>query len=316
MAGSHGDFYDDIMKALGEPEFQEGVMRAGRNAQEKVLKILERYPEILEKARRVKEVKMKAAEKLEELVEEAMRNIEANNGKAYFAETAEDARRIVGKIVGSGKTVVMSKSMAAEEVGLREYLESLGNEVWETDLGQFLVQLEEGKPMHTVAPAIHMTREKAAKLVREKLGIEVDPSNIESIVLAVRRFLRDKFIKADVGITGANALAADTGSIVLVENEGNIRMVSSLPQVHIALVPVDKIVPTITDAIDVALVQAAFAGLYPPTYISVITGPSSTGDIELVRVYGAHGPRELHVVFIDNGRMKAGRGPFPFYRNS
>ena len=316
MAGSQGDFYEEILSALGEPEFQEGVMRAGRNAQEKVLKILERYPEVLEKARRIKEVKMKAVGRLEELVEEAMRSVEANRGKAYFAETAEDAREIVGRIVGSGKTVVMSKSMAAEEVGLREYLESLGNEVWETDLGQFLVQLEEGKPMHTVAPAIHMTREKAARLVREKLGVEVDPGNIENIVLAVRRFLREKFVRADVGVTGANALAADTGSIVLVENEGNIRLVSSLPPIHVALVPVDKVVPTITDALDVALVQAAFAGLYPPTYISVITGPSSTGDIELVRVYGAHGPKELHVVFIDNGRMRARKGPFPFSRSS
>ena len=308
--GVSRDFIEDIMKALSDPDFQEGVMRAGLNAQEKVLKILSRYPEIAEKAKRIKKVKEDALRHIDELISRAMESLRANNAKPYYAETAEDAREIIGKIVGSGRVVVMSKSMAAEEVGLREHLESLGNEVWETDLGQLLVQLEGGKPMHTVAPAIHMTREKAAKLVEEKLGVKVDPNRIEEIVAAVRRFLREKFVKADIGITGANALAADTGSLVLVENEGNIRLVSSLPRVHIAIVPIDKIVPTISDALDVALVQAAFAGLYPPTYISVITGPSSTGDIELVRVYGAHGPQALHVVLLDNGRKRALGNPF------
>ncbi len=304
------DFIEDIMKALGDPDFQEGVMRAGLNAQEKVLKILNRYPEIAEKAKRIRKVKEEALRRIDELIDEAVKSLKSANAKPYYAETAGDAREIIGRIVGSGKVVVMSKSMAAEEIKLREHLESLGNEVWETDLGQLLVQLEEGKPMHTVAPAIHMTRERAAKLVEEKLGVKVDPDKINEIVAAVRRFLREKFVKADVGITGANALAADTGSLVLVENEGNIRLVSSLPRIHIAVVPIDKIVPTISDALDVALVQAAFAGLYPPTYISVITGPSSTGDIELVRVYGAHGPQELHVVLLDNGRKRALGNPF------
>ncbi len=304
------DFIEDIMKALGDPDFQEGVMRAGLNAQEKVLKILNRYPEIAEKAKRIRKVKEEALRRIDELIDEAVKSLKSVNAKPYYAETAGDAREIIGRIVGSGKVVVMSKSMAAEEIKLREHLESLGNEVWETDLGQLLVQLEEGKPMHTVAPAIHMTRERAAKLVEEKLGVKVDPDKINEIVAAVRRFLREKFVKADVGITGANALAADTGSLVLVENEGNIRLVSSLPRIHIAVVPIDKIVPTISDALDVALVQAAFAGLYPPTYISVITGPSSTGDIELVRVYGAHGPQELHVVLLDNGRKRALGNPF------
>lgn len=304
------DFIEDIMKALGDPDFQEGVMRAGLNAQEKVIKILNRYPEIAEKAKRIRKVKEEALRRIDELIDEAVKSLKSANAKPYYAETAGDAREIIGRIVGSGKVVVMSKSMAAEEIKLREHLESLGNEVWETDLGQLLVQLEEGKPMHTVAPAIHMTRERAAKLVEEKLGVKVDPDKINEIVAAVRRFLREKFVKADVGITGANALAADTGSLVLVENEGNIRLVSSLPRIHIAVVPIDKIVPTISDALDVALVQAAFAGLYPPTYISVITGPSSTGDIELVRVYGAHGPQELHVVLLDNGRKRALGNPF------
>ncbi len=304
------DIVRDIARALGDPEFQEGLMRAASNAQAKVLKVLDEHPEILERARRVREVKERSVARLEELVKEAVEALRRVGAKPYLASTGEEARKIVGSIVGSGRLVVMSKSMAAEEVGLREYLESLGNEVWETDLGQLLVQLEGGRPMHSVAPAVHMTRERAARLISERLGVDVEEGNIEGLVEAARSFLREKFLRADVGVTGANALAADTGSLVLVENEGNIRLVSGLPRVHVALVPIDKVVPTIWDALDVALVQAAFAGLYPPTYISVISGPSSTGDIELVRVHGAHGPRELHVVLLDNGRLEARSNPF------
>jgi L-lactate dehydrogenase complex protein LldG len=138
---------------------------------------------------------------------------------------------------------------------------------------------------------------------------------VEEAVKAVREFLRGKIVKADVGVSGANALAADTGAIVLVENESNIRLVTSTPPIHIALVPIDKIVPTLLDAVKVAMVQAAYAGLYPPTYINIIAGPSSTADIERVRVYGAQGPRELHVVLLDNGRMKASKG-YPLKRTT
>ncbi len=310
MAMGFDDVIREVLEALGDEEFQEALRRASWNNYRKVNEVLRRHPELVERARRVARVKRESVSRLRELVEQAMRAIEASGGRAYLAGTPEEAREIVGSIVGSGKVVVMSKSMAAEEVGLREYLESLGNEVWETDLGQLLVQLEGGRPMHTIAPAVHMTRERAARLVRERLGVEVSGESIEEIVAAARAFLREKFFRAHVGITGANAVAADTGGLVLVENEGNIRLVSAAPPVHVAIVPVDKVVPTLDDAFSVALVQAAFAGLYPPTYISVVHGPSSTGDIEQVRVRGAHGPRELHVVFLDNGRFAAAGHPF------
>ncbi|MFN4046437.1 MAG: LUD domain-containing protein, partial [Acidilobaceae archaeon] len=248
-------------------------------------------------------------EALRELIEKTMESLERAAAKPYYAETADEARTIIGKIVGSGKRIVMAKSMAASEIGLRSYLESLGNEVWETDLGEFLIQLEGSKPMHTIAPAVHMTREKASALVAEKVKAQVSRGSVEETVSAVRRFLRDKITTADVGISGANALAADTGAIVLVENESNIRLVTSAPPIHVAVVPVDKIVPTLIDAFKVAVVQAAYAGLYPPTYINIIAGPSSTADIEQVRVYGAQGPREVHVILLDNGRVKASRDP-------
>jgi L-lactate dehydrogenase complex protein LldG len=301
--------YQEIWEALLDEEFQEALRRASTISQVRVEELLAERRELVELCREVAGIKRRSIDTLEELVERAYRSLEAVRAKPYLAGDAEEARRIIGGLVGSGKLVVMAKSMAAAEVGLRGYLESLGNEVWETDLGELLVQLEGSKPMHTITPAVHMTRYKAIKLISEKLGVKLKGDSVEEAVKAVREFLRGKIVRADVGISGANALAADTGAIVLVENESNIRLVTSTPPIHIALVPVDKIVPTLLDAVKVAMVQAAYTGLYPPTYISIIAGPSSTADIERVRVYGAQGPRELHVVLLDNGRLKALKDP-------
>ena len=301
--------YQEIWEALLDEEFQEALRRASTISQVRVEELLAERGELVELCREVAGIKRRSIDILEELVERAYRSLEAVRAKPYLAGDAEEARRIIGGLVGSGKLVVMAKSMAAAEVGLRGYLESLGNEVWETDLGELLVQLEGSKPMHTTTPAVHMTRYKAIKLISEKLGVKLEGDSVEEAVKAVREFLRGKIARADVGISGANALAADTGAVVLVENESNIRLVTSTPPIHIALVPVDKIVPTLLDAVKVAMVQAAYTGLYPPTYISIIAGPSSTADIERVRVYGAQGPRELHVVLLDNGRLKALKDP-------
>lgn len=299
-----------IEEALGDPGFQEAVWRASLNAEEGVSRVLSRYPHLVELAREVKRAKEEVIANLDKYIEEAIESFKRTGWKVVLAGTAEEAREAVARIVGKGKLVVLSKSMVAEEVGLREHLEEMGNEVWETDLGQLLIQLEKGKPMHTVAPAIHLTVEKAARLVEEKLGLSLprDPRP-EDIVAAVRGFLRRKFQEAHVGISGANALAADTGSVVLVENEGNIRLVTGLPPVHVVVAGVEKILPSLELAVKTAIVQAAYAGLYPPTYLNVISGPSSTADIEHKRVYGAHGPRETHLVLVDNGRRSAARDP-------
>ncbi len=294
-----------VLNKLRDRDLRQALETYVPESEERVKRILSLMPDLRELAREVKAIKEASVSRMDELVEQAMTSLKAVGATPHLASDASEAREIVGRLVGTGKLVVMSKSMTAEEVGLREYLQSAGNEVWETDLGQLLVQLEGGKPMHQVAPAIHMTVKRVAELLRS-LGLEVrDDDTPQSMVAKVREFLRSKFVKADVGISGGNAVAAREGAIVLVENEGNIRMVTNLPRVHIALAGVEKIVPTLLDAFKVVLVQAAFAGLFPPTYVSVISGPSSTGDIGHRRVYGAHGPTELHVVLIDNGRRKA-----------
>ncbi len=304
------DVLASILKALSDREFQESVERSATGAEERVPRILGENPWLEELAREVEKAKRAVVERLDYYIDVFMESLRRINARPYLAETVEEARETVGRIVGRGKLVVFSKSMVAEEIGLREYLEERGNEVWETDLGQLLVQLEKGKPMHTTAPAIHLSRERAAELVRKKLRVKLpkNPSP-EEIVAAVRGFLREKFVKADVGVSGANALAADTGAVFLVENEGNIRLVTGLPPVHVVVAGVEKIVPSLLDAYKTVVVQAAYAGLYPPTYVNVIAGPSSTADIEHKRVYGAHGPLELHVVLVDNGRRRAAEHP-------
>lgn len=286
--------------------WEEAVGRAVSHIVPRTYAVLEKYPYIRELARRVREAREEVIKNLDHYIEQFKRSVEAVGGKFYLASTAAEAVETAVKIVGEGKLVVMSKNNVATETGLRKRLEEAGNEVWETDLGEFLVQLAGDEPSHILAPAVHMTRERAAEVMRARLGMAVEPDPV-AVAARAREFLREKFVKADVGITGANALAADAGAVVLVENEGNIRMTTVMPPVHIVYDGVEKIVPTLIDAVLAASVQAAYAGLYPPTYINITAGPSSTADVEMYRVSPAQGPREYHVVLVDNGRRAAAR---------
>ena len=285
------------------------VNRAINNNVPRVYKVLREYPYIIELAKELRETKLKVLNNIDYYIDQTLKSVEKIGGKGYFVSTPEEAREIVGKIVGEGKTVVMGKSMVAYEAGIREYLIRKGNEVWETDLGEFLIQIGNQPPSHIIAPAIHLTKEETEKLLKDKIGGVNENSTHEDLVKRVREFLREKFIKADIGITGANSVAADTGTVALVENEGNIRFSTVAPQVHIAITGVDKIVPTLHDAMIEVMVQAAYAGIYPPTYINLTSGPSSTADIEMKRVNPAHGPKEFHLILLDNGRLKANKDP-------
>lgn len=308
--GALEDVVSRALEAVEDPELRRLFNKVLPSVSEKVYAILKRYPYIERLAEEVSRIKRYSIENLESLVKQAMESVERIGGKSYYARTPEEARKIIGEIVGSGKVVIKGKSMITEEIGLNEYLESLGNEVWETDLGMLILQAGGERPSHPVIPALHLSKEKVTRYLRKGAGVDVSEGlSINDIVKRVRIFMREKFTKADVGITGANAFAADTGATVTVENESNNRLTSALPEKHIVVTSIDKIVPTLEDAIKVAMVQAAFAGLYPPTYINIIAGPSSTADIEYERVYGAHGPREYHVVFIDNHRLEYSKDP-------
>lgn len=305
---SFRQYKKSIYKAARDQFIRTALRRAIKSFREARDEALEAFPEVAEKKKLLRERKEYAIAHLDELVGRTIDSIEKTKGKAYFAATPEDALLILGKIVGSDKLIVKAKSITSEELGLNAYLEETGNEVYETDLGEFIVQAMGGRPMHILAPAVNVPREKVAEVLSEIAGRDLPPDPVQ-LAGFVREFLRDKFFKADIGISGANALIAETGSIFLLENEGNIRLATGAPPVHIAIVGIEKILPTMADGTLLVDVISRYAGYLAMTYVSIISGPSKTGDIEKVVVYGAHGPKELHVILLDGGRSEAAKDP-------
>ncbi|MFC1873909.1 LUD domain-containing protein [Chloroflexota bacterium] len=302
------EYKKKLMSAVHNPRMRLALSRGTDSYRENVKEALGKFPHSIPLAQEVRETKTKAIPKMEELVRQASEVIESNHGKAYLARTADDALEIIAGLVGKGKVVVKSKSFTTEEIHLREHLEELGNEVYETDMGEFIIQKLGSRPMHTT-PALHVPREDVAELISKVTGKKLPPDDIGMMVAAVRELLRDKFVQADVGISGANVVAADTGTLFIIENEGNARLCTGFPPVHIALVGMEKLVPTFGDACKVAEVTWRYANYTVPSYVNLISGPSKTGDIEKVTTYGAHGPREMHVIFLDAGRTRLAEDP-------
>jgi len=287
-------------------EWSEALDRTIVSVVPKFDEILKEYPYIKDYADKLTQIKLGVLDHLDEYVKMTVESVEKSGGVPHLVKDKNESQKVVRDICGKEGMVLFAKSNVALELEIRESLARDGHEVWETDLGEFLVQLAHEHPSHIVVPAIHMTKERIGKLLHDGLDARVSSdSTYEELVASVRKFLFQKYINAKVGITGANAVAAATGSVVLVENEGNIRMDTVIPSTHIAITGVDKIVPTLEDAFLEAQVQSAYAGLYPPTYINVTSGPSSTADIESKHVTPATGPKEFHLVLVDNGRRKA-----------
>jgi len=302
------DYKKEIMDAAHDERIRIALSRAIKSYRENANNALKKFPHTIKMAEEVRVIKEKAIGEMERLVQQACEAITENRGQAYIAKTAEDALNIIGNLVGRDKLVVKGKSMTGEEIGLREHLEEQGNEVYETDLGEFIVQKLNSRPMHILAPAVHVPKEAVAQLFSKITGQELTP-DIETLVATARKLLREKYFQADIGMSGANVVAADTGTLILIENEGNIRLATGAPPVHIALVGMEKLVPTLGDAYKVAEVTWRYANYTVPSYVSLVSGPSKTGDIEKVTTYGAHGPREFHVVFLDAGRTELAKHP-------
>jgi L-lactate dehydrogenase complex protein LldF len=222
--------------------------------------------------------------------------VEEQGGVVHFAADAEEARSIVAGILDetSSKLVVKSKSMVSEEIELNEHLESRGVEVVETDLGEYIIQLAGDTPSHIIAPVLHMTRQDVGALFEDKLGVEYtdDPTELNQIA---RERLREEFLRADAGISGVNIAIAESGSLVLVTNEGNGRLTTTAPRVHIALMGMERIVSRWEDAAVILEVLAKSAtGQRLSVYTSIITGPRRDDDDD--------GPEQVHIVIVDNGR--------------
>jgi L-lactate dehydrogenase complex protein LldF len=246
---------------------------------------------------RARAARMGALSRLPDLLEELEKNATAAGVRVHWAVDAAEARAIMADIAkkAGARVIVKGKSMVTEEIALNPALEATGAEVWETDLGEFIVQLAGEPPSHIIAPCIHKSRQDVAELFAEKLNLH--GQSIPELTLLARKALREKFLSADMGITGVNMAVAATGSVILVENEGNIRMSTTCPPVHVALMSLEKVLATLEDAADVLRVLPRSAtGQRMSSYVSVLTGPQKAGESD--------GAREMHLVILDNGRAE------------
>jgi L-lactate dehydrogenase complex protein LldF len=245
-----------------------------------------------------REIKKETIEHLDMYLEMLEENVTKAGGKVHWAKDGDEACKIIVDIAerSGAKSVVKSKSMATEEVGLNHAFERVGIKVVETDLGEYIIQLAKERPSHIIAPAIHKTREDISRLFSEKLNVPYY-SEPEHLTKVAREMLRGEFLGADMGVSGVNFAVAETGTIVIVENEGNARLSTTVPRVHVALMGIEKVVPHFKDlAVFLSVLVRSATGRRMSTYVSFITGPRRKDDID--------GPEEFHLVIMDNGRSK------------
>jgi L-lactate dehydrogenase complex protein LldF len=269
---------------------------AGRNA---VLDALPEAPELRERAYRIKQETMA---NLDRYLEQMADAVEERGGKVFFAREGEDVVRYVADLARRryAKVITKSKSMATEEIELNRRLEEdyadLGLEIVETDLGEWIAQLADDHPSHIVGPILHMNRGQVADVLSGVAGERLPP-NVEDLARFARKRLREKFLTADIGMTGANFGVAETGTVVTVTNEGNARLVTSVPPVHVVVMGIEKLIPRFTDlSVFVQLLARSSTGQKITVYTNFITGPRGEGELD--------GAEEMHLIFLDNGRSE------------
>jgi L-lactate dehydrogenase complex protein LldF len=261
-------------------------------------------PGVEELRQRAHEIRMNVIDDLDGHVARFTEALEARGGHVFFARTAAEASAYVAEVCRrrGAKLAAKSKSMVSEEIGLNAALEAVGTKPVETDLGEYILQLAGEHPVHIVAPAIEKTAGQVAELLSAVGGKRVPPE-LEALTNAARTQLRETFLQAEIGITGANFGVSATGSVCLVTNEGNARLVSSLPPVHVAVMGMERLVPTTADlAVLLKLLARSGTGQKITVYTTLLTGPRRPGETD--------GPEEQHVVILDNGRTKLLRGRY------
>lgn len=248
--------------------------------------------------KKVKNIKWKAIENLDKYLVEFESNFSANGGKVLWANDTEQAQQEILRILKKhdARLVVKAKSMATEEIHLNDFLKAHGIESIETDLGEFIQQLDGEPPYHIVTPAMHKSKEDVARLFAEKLGTDINLS-AQDLTLVARRLLREKYLQADVGISGANFILPDIGGVALTENEGNGRLSTSFPKVHIVIAGIEKMLCSVNDLATFWPLLATFGtGQKMTVYNSVFTGPRKEVEND--------GPEEMYVILLDNGRTR------------
>ena len=294
------EFDHKIHDTLADANLQLAIYTATGRLKEKRIEAVadDILPDYQELRTHANAIKKHAIENLDHYLEEFERNVEAHGGQVVYCK---DGTEVADFVLGLAKQrnarlIVKSKSMTTEEVDLNERLEHHGLESVETDLGEYILQLAHEKPYHIVAPALHKTRYDVAEIFSKRLNVPNEVV-IEKQTAIARAVLREKFLQADIGISGANFLVADSGAVVIVENEGNARLTTSAPKVHIAVAGIEKVIPRAQDvATFLKLLARSATGQLLSVYTSFLSGPRRPGEVD--------GPEEFYVVLVDNGRTK------------
>ncbi|HUJ97479.1 MAG TPA: LutB/LldF family L-lactate oxidation iron-sulfur protein [Stellaceae bacterium] len=293
-------FKENAREALGNANLQKALTLMRSGFPERRAAAIARLPEFEALREEAKAIKNHVLEHLDFYLETFEQQVTARGGQVHWCRTPQEARETVLAICRrlDAKTVTKGKTMIAEEIALNDYLEENGVTPVETDLGEYIIQIRKEYPSHVIAPAIHLVKEQVAASFRAT-HTELDPNrrleDAPTLVAEARAVLRRKFLAADVGITGANFCIAETGSTIIVTNEGNGDLTQTLTKAHIVLASLEKLVPTLEDVSTILRVLARSAtGQEFSTYTTVSTGPRRPEDTD--------GPGEFHVVFLDNGR--------------
>ena len=291
-------FREQAAAALDDAQLQTALARAKSgfiNKRRKAIAMVDDFDLLKQRAQQAKQ---KALDNLDHYLSLFEANVKQNGGHVHYAKTTDDLNRIVYQLCQQQKArlITKGKSMISEETGLNAYLEQRGIRMAETDLGEYIIQLAGEKPSHIIAPAVHKTRQQVAQLFQQHHALgNRDLEEIRALVDEARSMLRADFLAADVGITGANLLVADTGGIALVTNEGNGDLTATLPRAHIVTASIEKVVANMEDAAAILSVLGRSAtGQAMSTYTSFFHGPKRKDDLD--------GPETFHVVLLDNGR--------------
>ncbi len=282
---------DNLQQAL--IKLKSGFVKGRRES-------IEHLPEFDAMRDRAHDVKNHTLENLDIYLTQFEQNVINQGGKVHWARNANEANKIIASLCQRKNisNVVKSKSMLTEEIGLNSYLEQKKIHITETDLGEYILQIRNDQPSHIVTPAIHILKEQMAKDFKKQHSLPDKNRSLtqpESLLLEARQILREKFINADAGITGANCLIAESGTVMMVTNEGNGDLTQTLPATHIVVAGIEKVVPTMNDAMTVLRLLARSAiGQEITSYTTFTTGARRSNDIE--------GPRDFHVILVDNGR--------------
>ncbi len=291
-------FNDNVRRTLDDAQLQDALGRAATRFHTGRTLAFEAFPEGDALRDLARDLKAHTLSQLDRQLLELSESVERVGGEVHWAADAAEARRIITGLANryDARRVVKSKSMTTEEIGLNEALEEAGVQTVETDLGEYIIQLAGEAPFHIIAPALHKTKEEVTELFTDKLG-SPRLTEIEELTQEARRHLRDRFRRADLGISGVNFAVAETGTVVVVENEGNARLTTSLPRVHVAVMGMEKVIPDLESlAVFLKVLARSATGQKMSSYVSLISGPRRAGEED--------GPEAFHLVILDNGRSR------------